>query len=74
VATVAQPLPESAQSGRQELRLEAAEASAPGRTRKRDGAPIGGLDSDDRNVAEAIARSVPIIDECDRRRGRGQSP
>ena len=40
MATVAQPLPESAQSGRQELRLEAAEASAPGRTRKRDGAPI----------------------------------
>jgi hypothetical protein len=50
VATVAQPLPESPQSGRQELRLEATEASAPGRTRKRDGAPIG-LDSDDRNVA-----------------------
>ncbi len=53
MATVAQPLPESAQSGRQELRLEAAEASAPGRIRSSAEAPIG-PDRDDPYVAKAV--------------------
>ena len=59
MATVAQPLPESAQSGRQELRLEAAEASAPGRIRSSAEAPIG-PDRDDPYVAHMAVVSAEL--------------